>query len=85
MSDRETFISICRTVWGDEWHRPAAKYLGKSRRTIVYWANDAFPPKEGWPRVFASLLAAVNDALQDTIIRKQRLIDFKRSYSGAGR
>jgi hypothetical protein len=63
-----------------------AAHLGKARRTILYWSKeDGFEPQGGWTDVFVSLLSAVNDALQDTIIKKQRLIEFKRSYSGAGR
>jgi hypothetical protein len=86
LSDRDRFNAICRTIWGDEWHRPAAAHLGKARRTILYWSKeDGFEPQGGWTDVFVSLLSAVNDALQDTIIKKQRLIEFKRSYSGAGR
>ena len=84
-SDKKIFRDTCAAIWGPEWQRKAAAHLGKSRRTIIYWASEDGHDPEDWDAVFVSLLAAANDALQDIIIRKNRLIEFKRAYSTPGR
>lgn len=84
MTDRERFISICRALWGEEWHRMAAAHLGKARRTIVYWANGEYEPRE-WGAVFLSLLGCCAGALTTIQQREAVITDFKRTYPGGGR
>ena len=84
-SDKEIFTRTCAAIWGPEYQRKAAAHLGVSRRTVIYWASKEGHDPKDWNSVFVSLLAAVNDALMDTLIRKNRLIEFKKAYSSRGR
>lgn len=63
----QTFFRLCRLLWGEHWHAPAADQLRRTRVTMYRWeqaGNDAKIPSDAWRALEGEVQSRVEAVLE---------------------